>query len=124
MSPAVALSTNWRDCSVLRRVILSRMRAARSNSSAALAASICDCSWASTFGRLSLQEQHGAPHVLRVVGLAHVADARTAAALDLIKHARPRPVGEHRVLAGPDLEHLLQMRHTVANCARAGNGPK
>ncbi len=70
-------------------------------------------------GRLSLQEQHRALHVVRVVGRGDEADAGRAATRDLVQHARARAVGEHRVLAGAQLEHLLQQRHSLAHRARA-----
>ena len=69
--------------------------------------------------RLSLQEEHRAPHVVGIVGFADEAHTRRAAALDLIQHARARAVREHRVLARADLEHFLQVRHSLAHRAGA-----
>ena len=73
---------------------------------------------------LALQEQHGALDVLAVVGFADEPDARPAAARDLVQHARPRTVREHRVLAGAQLEHLLQERHALAHGACARERPE
>ena len=120
MSPAVALSTNCRDCSCVRRAILSRRRAARSKASAAAASSICRCKPASTSLVLPCRNSVALAHVLLIVGLGDQPDARTGAALDLIEHARARAVGEHAVLAGAQLEHLLQQRHALAHRAGAG----
>ena len=68
---------------------------------------------------LALQEQDRTLHVLAIIGLRDEADARRAAPLDLVQHARPRPVREHRVLAGAQLKDLLQERHPLAHGARA-----
>ena len=69
--------------------------------------------------RLALQEEHRALDVLAIVRFGNQPDARTAAALDLVQHAGPRAVREHRVLAGADLEDLLQERHALADRAGA-----
>ena len=56
---------------------------------------------------LALQEALGVGDVLGVVLDRDVVDARPRAALDLVQQARPGAVGEHRVLAGAQVKHLL-----------------
>ena len=58
--------------------------------------------------RVAAQEALGVGHVARVVVRRDQADAGRRAAPDLVQQARPRAVGEHRVLAGAQAEHLLQ----------------
>ncbi len=67
----------------------------------------------------ALQEARGIAHVARVVLLADRADARRRAAVDLVQQARPRAVVEDGVLAGPQLEYLLQDLHALAHRMRA-----
>ena len=122
-SPAVALSTNCRDCSWFSREILSRRRAARSNSSAPAAASICVASCVRTSSVLPEEHRRGL-HVVAILGLADQPHARRAAPLDLVQHARARAVGEHGVVAGTKLEHLLQERDPSRTAPALGNGPK
>jgi hypothetical protein len=62
---------------------------------------------------LALQEALGVGDVARVVLGRDVVDAGARAALDLVQQARPRPVGEHRVLAGAQVEHLLDQLDRV-----------
>jgi hypothetical protein len=75
-------------------------------------------------GGLALQEQGRVLDVLLIVGFGNQSDARAGAALDLMQHARARAIGEHAVLAGAKLEHLLQNAHAFAHRARAGKGPE
>src|SRR5207244_11026763 len=67
---------------------------------------------------LALKKQRRALHVFGVVRLRDEADAGSRAALDLVEHAGPRAIREHRVLACAKLEDLLQQRHAFADCAR------
>jgi hypothetical protein len=62
---------------------------------------------------LARQESLGVGDVLGVVLGRDVADARPRAALDLVEQARPRPVGEHSVLAGAQVKDLLQQLDRV-----------
>ena len=62
---------------------------------------------------LALQEALGVGDVARVVVARDVVDARARAALDLVQQARPRAVREHRVLAGAQVEHLLDQLDRV-----------
>ena len=62
---------------------------------------------------LALQEALGVGDVARVVVGRDVVDARARAALDLVEQARPGAVGEHRVLAGAQVEHLLDQLDRV-----------
>ena len=72
------------------------------------------------FIRLAAQEQRRAFDVVAIFLFADEAHAGRGAALDLVEHARPRTVGEHRVLARAQHEDLLQRRDAVADRARAG----
>ena len=76
------------------------------------------------FARAALQEQRGALHVLAVLVLRDEAHARRGAALDLVEHARPRAVGEYRVVASAQHEHLLQQGDAFTHRARAGERPE
>jgi hypothetical protein len=58
---------------------------------------------------LAEQEALGVGHVALVVLRVHEADARRAAAADLVQQARPRAVGKDRVLASAQPEHLLDV---------------
>jgi len=57
---------------------------------------------------LAAEESLGVAHVARVVLGRDVAHAGRRAALDLVEQTRPRTVGEDGVLAGAQLEDLLQ----------------
>ncbi len=57
--------------------------------------------------RLAEQKGFSIAHVQRVIGLRHQADAGPGAAADLVQQTGPRAVGEDRVLAGAQAEHLL-----------------
>ena len=69
---------------------------------------------------LALKKQCRALNVLGVVGLRDETDTGSRAALDLVEHARPRAIREHRVLARAQLKDPLQQRHAFAHrtCAR------
>src|SRR5205814_10612380 len=66
--------------------------------------------------------QDRALHIVAIVGFFHQADAWATAALDLVEHARPRAVGEHRVFSRAKLEDLLQECHPFAH--RPGTGER
>ena len=57
---------------------------------------------------LALEKALGVRDVAGIVGRLDEADARARATLDLVQQAGPRAVREHRVLAGPKVEDLLQ----------------
>ena len=58
--------------------------------------------------RVAHQESLGIGDIVRIGLGRDVADARAGATLDLIEQTRPGAIGIHGVLAGPQLEHLLQ----------------
>ena len=70
------------------------------------------------------QETRCIRHIARVILVADQADARRRAAPDLMQQARPRAVGEHRVLAGAQLEHALQDLDAFAHGPRARERPE
>ena len=57
---------------------------------------------------LALEEHGGQLHVLGVILGGDKADAGTAAAVDLVQQTGPGAVGEDRILAGAQVEGLLQ----------------
>jgi hypothetical protein len=73
---------------------------------------------------LALQEHRRADDVGGVIGCADRLHARPATAADLVQQAGPRAVGEHRVLAGAQAEHLLQDVHALAHRVGIGVGPE
>ena len=71
---------------------------------------------------LTQQKALGVAHIAGVIGRADQAHAGARAAADLVKQARPRTIVEHRVLAGAQLEHLLDQLDGLAH--RPGDGNK
>ncbi len=76
------------------------------------------------FAGLALQEQRRIVDVFLVVLSGDQPDARAGTALNLIEHARTGAIGENAVLAGAQLEYLLQQGHAFAYRARAREWPK
>src|SRR5690606_94703 len=71
----------------------------------------------------SLEEQHRVLDVARVLLLRDQPDARRAAAMNLILQARPRAVGEIRVVALAEPKELLQLVQRGPDRAGARIGP-
>ena len=69
--------------------------------------------------RLAAQKALGIGHVLRIVGWLNVPHAGAGAALDLVQQAGPCAVGEYRVLAGAQAEHLLHQQNRFLHRPRA-----
>ena len=72
----------------------------------------------------ALQEGDGRVHVTTVGRLVDQADAGGAAAADLVQQARTRTVGEVAVLAGAQVEDLLQHLDALAHGEGTGIGTK
>ncbi len=68
----------------------------------------------------ALQEQLRALDVFGVVGFADQAHAGSGTTLYLVQQARPRAVGEHRVLAGAQPEYFLHQLNAFAHCPGVG----
>ncbi len=66
----------------------------------------------------ALQEARRGLDILGVAARIDQPHARRAAAADLVQQAGPRPVREHRVLAGAQPEHLLQRLDRLAHRPR------
>jgi hypothetical protein len=71
---------------------------------------------------LAVQQLRGRADVARVGFRRDELDARRGAALDLVQQAGARAVGEHGVLAGAQLEHLLQQLDALAHRVGIGVG--